>query len=69
MTIVIRRANLEDVSAIYNMVRELAEYEKAPHEVTATEEIYEQCMSDGTFECMVAETDGQIIGICLYYMS
>ena len=52
------------------LVRELAEYEKAPHEVTNTEE---RMLLDGfgenpAFGLFVAELDGSIAGIALYYI-
>ena len=34
----IRRAHVEDVPIILELIRDLATYERAPHEVTATEE-------------------------------
>ena len=34
----IRPARLEDVPIILQLIRDLATYERAPHEVTATEE-------------------------------
>jgi GNAT superfamily N-acetyltransferase len=40
----IRRATAEDVPEIVRMVRELAEYEKAPHEAIATEEQFHQAL-------------------------
>jgi GNAT superfamily N-acetyltransferase len=36
--LVIRAARVEDVSVILQLIRDLATYERAPHEVTATEE-------------------------------
>lgn len=65
----IRKAVAEDVPEIMKLVRELAEYEKAPHEVSNTEE---RMMKEGfgenpAFECILAEKDGAIIGMSLYY--
>ena len=34
----IRSAGVEDVAVILQLIRDLAAYERAPHEVTATEE-------------------------------
>lgn len=36
MSITIRQARADDASAIYNMIYELAVYEKAPQEVVTT---------------------------------
>ena len=35
---IVRKGTSQDVPAAMQLIRELAEYEKAPHEVTATEE-------------------------------
>ncbi len=40
----IRRAEPDDVAEILTMVRELADYERAVHEVTATHEQFEQAL-------------------------
>lgn len=65
----IRRATPQDMPAVFSLVKELAEYEKAPHEVIVTAEDY---VRDGfgqspLFGCFVAEKDGRIVGISLYY--
>jgi N-acetylglutamate synthase-like GNAT family acetyltransferase len=64
MNITIRPAQAADVPAMMDLVKELAEYEKALHEVTNTEE---QMLKDGfggnpIFGAFVAEADGEIIG-------
>lgn len=67
----IRRAVPADVKHIIRLIRELAEYEKAPGEVVVTEEIL---LRDGfgehpLFYCYVAETqEGNIPGMALYYI-
>lgn len=68
--IIIRQAVQEDAPGILALIRELALYEKAPHEVTNTEE---DLVRDGfgenpAFSCLVAELDGKIIGISLFYV-
>lgn len=65
----IRPATPEDVPVIMQLIRELAEYEKAPHEVTNTEE---QLLADGfgenpVFGAFLAEIDGKVVGMLLYY--
>ncbi len=40
----IRRATPDDVAEILLMVRELAEYERAPHEAVATEDQFQQAL-------------------------
>jgi GNAT superfamily N-acetyltransferase len=69
MNITIRPAQAADVPAMMDLVKELAEYEKALHEVTNTEE---QMLKDGfggnpIFGAFVAEADGEIIGTSIYY--
>lgn len=67
--LLIRRGLDTDLQAVYNLVKELAVYEKAAHAVTATLEDYIRDFSAGIFETLVAELDGQVIGMALYYMT
>ncbi len=69
MKISIRKARQKDLSAILNLVKELAEYEKAADQVLATIDDYEQAFREHVFESQVAEFNGQVIGMTLYYMS
>ena len=67
---IVRKGTSQDVPAAMQLIRELAEYEKAPHEVTATEESMKE---DGfgknpIFEMWVAEMDDSIVGLALTYM-
>lgn len=55
---------------IYALIKELADYEKAPDEVTNTIEQLEQ---DGFGErplygCLLAESDGKVVGMSFYYI-
>lgn len=65
----IRKARVNDLGGILALVRELAEYERAPQEVTATLEVYEEAFTNGVFDALVAEQDGQILGMALYYLT
>lgn len=70
MNIAIRKGTKTDLPAVLNLVKELAIYEKAPHEVTVTLNDMER---DGfgknpIFSFFVAEKDGTIVGIALYYI-
>ena len=67
--LLIRRGLDTDLQVVYSLVKELAVYEKAAHAVTATLEDYTRDFNAGIFEVLVAETDGQVIGMALYYMS
>lgn len=65
----IRPAVRADLPAILALVTELAVYEKQPEAVTATLEDYQKNYDSGVFEAIVAELDGQMIGMTLFYMS
>jgi GNAT superfamily N-acetyltransferase len=67
--VTIRAGVKKDLPRVLELVKELAEFEKAPHEVITTVELMEE---DGfgpnpIYGLFVAEVDGQIIGISLYY--
>lgn len=67
--IYIRRANATDLPAIHDLVRELAIYEKEETEFTASLVDYQRDFADGVFECLVAEQDETVIGMCLYFLT
>ena len=65
----IRKGEKKDMPATLRLIRELAEYEKASHEVINTIEALEE---DGfgenpIFGLLVAEVNDEIVGISLYY--
>jgi len=67
--VIIRAGTKSDLPRVLELVKELAEYEKAPHEVINTVELMEQ---DGfgpnpIFGLFVAESENNIVGISLYY--
>lgn len=68
-SVVIRKGTKADVARAYELVVELATYEKAAHEVSNTVARMEE---DGfgdhpIFEFYVAEVSGEIMGISLFY--
>lgn len=70
MSITIRRAVNEDCPRLMELIRELAEYEKAPNDVTVTMEHF---ISSGfgtnpVWWAFVAEEKGVILGFALYYI-
>ena len=69
MKINIRKATKADLPSIYDLVKSLAIYEKAEQEVTATLEDYHNDFEAGIFQSHVAEMDGKIVGMVLYYMN
>ncbi|MFN4913954.1 MAG: GNAT family N-acetyltransferase [Sphingomonadales bacterium] len=72
LSFIVRTATPADVPSIYNLIKELALYEKAPAEVINTPE---QLLRDGfnaenpLYKAHVAQTDnGTIIGFALCYI-
>ncbi len=68
MKIQIRKATERDIPGIHALVRELAEYEKGLDKVTTTPESYLKDFNEEVFEALVAERDGIIVGIALYFL-
>ena len=66
--IIIRSAEKSDMGAVLSLVKELAEYEKAPEQVTTTPDDYRRNFEEGVFEALVAEMDGEVVGMALYYL-
>ncbi|WP_119078588.1 GNAT family N-acetyltransferase [Chitinophaga alhagiae] len=66
----IRRAEKKDCARMMELVRELALYEKAPEQVTVTLEHFEQSGfgPNPVWWAFIAETDGVITGLALYYI-
>lgn len=69
MSVLIREGKREDVADLLRLINQLADYEKALHEVEITEE---QLLEDGfgenpIYELIVAELDQKVVGIALYY--
>jgi GNAT superfamily N-acetyltransferase len=67
--VIIRKAVQEDCAPMLELIRELAEYEKALHEVTLTlDEFIEGGFGKSpVWGAFVAELNGEIVGISLYY--
>ena len=66
----IREAQKEDCSRLLELVRQLADYERAPQEVTVTLQEFEDA-GFGTkpvWKAFVAEVEGKIEGFALYYI-
>jgi GNAT superfamily N-acetyltransferase len=77
MNITVRRAVKEDCKKLLELIKELAEYEKAPHEVTVTLAHFEESgFGEKTvWRAFVAEMPspfeegrGEIVGFALYYI-
>ena len=70
MNVTIRKAKKEDCGRLMELVRELAEYERAPEEVTVTKEHFEESGfgPNPVWWAIVAEAEGMIVGFALYYV-
>lgn len=64
----IRPATDADIPAIHALVYELAVYEKEPEAVFTTPEEYLEDFRNGLFESRVAEMDGKVVGMTLFFM-
>ncbi len=71
MKITVRTAGKADVPAIYGLVKQLAEFEKAPHDVINTIDamLKDGFGSDKIFYSFVAETENKIIGMAVFYFA
>jgi len=65
----IRPATLSDVPALHRLVAELATYVGELPNFTATVEEYQADFLAGFYEALVAEDDGRVIGMALYFMT
>ena len=62
-------ATLEDVSAIFQLIHALAEYEKLSHEVVGSvEDLTQHLFGDRPYaECILARIEGQPVGFALFF--
>jgi GNAT superfamily N-acetyltransferase len=67
----IRLAKPDDVNDIHRLIYELAVYEKAPEQMVATvEQINTSLFNEHPVAfCHVAEVDGKIVGIALWFLN
>jgi GNAT superfamily N-acetyltransferase len=75
MNIQIRPATIADMPAVHALVRELAVYENAPEQHTATIEVYTKDFSEGIFDVQLAvdtptsEGSEMIVGMIFYHFA
>lgn len=69
MQIDIRKATAADIPAMHHLVRALAIYERAEDQFVATVEEYERDFAAGIYQTIVAEAEGKVVGMALYYMA
>jgi GNAT superfamily N-acetyltransferase len=69
MNLNIRLGGESDLPGVLKLIKELAIYEKAPNEVVVSEDEMKTWGfgPEKVFDFFVAENDGEIIGIALYY--
>ncbi len=67
----IRKAKVEDVPLILSFIRELAEYEKEPNAVRATEDdlIRDGFSANPKFRVLIAEWDGNPAGMAFFFQN
>jgi len=67
--VAIRQAAVEDVPLLLGMIKELAEFERIPHEVAATEEVVRESLfgGDPAAEALLAECDGKPAGFLIHF--
>jgi GNAT superfamily N-acetyltransferase len=67
----VRAIRPDDVPAVVGLVRELAEYERALHEVRLTEAQLTECLFGDSPALFghVAEDDGSIVGVALWFLN
>jgi GNAT superfamily N-acetyltransferase len=66
--LIIRPACEADIPIIHALVYELAVYENEPNAVVTTPEEYLEDFQKGLFESLVAEIDGKVVGMILFFM-
>ncbi len=64
-----RKAVIEDIPAIHNLVKVLASFEKEGDAVKVDADYYAKCFSEGNFQALVAEDQGRVVGMALFYMT
>ncbi len=69
-SIAIRRAVREDCPRLLELIRELAEFERAPHEVTVTAQHFEDSGFGArpVWWAFVVTIDEKVVGFALYYI-
>lgn len=69
MALDIKKAQATHLPAVHDLVRELAVYEHAEREFTATLTDYQRDFAAGVFEVLVATESENVIGMALYYLT
>ena len=66
---IIRKATKNDMPSVLELIQELATFEKEPDAVVVTvaDLVRDGFSENPLFQCFVAEVDGKIIGMALFY--
>lgn len=67
MNILTRQGTKNDIPSVFELVKELAVYEKALHMVSNNVEKMYRDYDEKLFDFHIAEDNGKIVGISLYY--
>ncbi|GAB3165244.1 GNAT family N-acetyltransferase [Telluribacter humicola] len=67
MNVITRQGTRHDIPSVFELVKELAIYEKALDQIANTPDRMAQDYDDKLYDFFVAEADGKIIGLSLYY--
>lgn len=67
MNVTTRQGTVDDIPAIFDLIKELAIYERALDQVSNNVDKLTRDYSDKLFDFFVAESDSKIIGLSLYY--
>jgi GNAT superfamily N-acetyltransferase len=67
MNLKIRKGKESDIPAVFSLIKELAEFEKAPEAVTNS--IERMRKEQNVFKFFVAEIDNKIIGMAIYFFA
>jgi GNAT superfamily N-acetyltransferase len=69
MSLKIRRARPDEAGLILSLIRELAEYEKLPHEVEASEAMIAEALfaEHPLLFCEIAEWNGEVAGFAVWF--
>ena len=67
----IRSAQRDDVGAILGLIKDLAEYERAPDEVEATESDLVSALfaDDPKVFCDLVDVDGEVVGMAIWFLN
>lgn len=70
MELLIREARKEDMPAVLQLIKELADFEKEPHEVEVNVAELEEAGfgKQPQFHCFLAEINGEVVGMALTYL-